>query len=166
MTDVDTRQRVDNQELGGALLKLSAKDASAASLLTKLFQVVADEAARTPRFAKALVDAVGAVAVVGQDGVALEPVRPATPPKKRAAPRKTVARKAGEFDPFQVFDSDGVDGLRSRLIPLSIDQLRDIIAEQEMDPHREAARKRKQEVLVDWTIEAVKSLSSKGSVFR
>ncbi|OZD65580.1 hypothetical protein [Rhodococcus sp. 06-1460-1B] len=165
MTDADTRQRVDNQELGGALLKLNAKDESAALLLTKLFKVVADEATRTPRFAKALVDVVGAVPVVGDDGVTADPVHRPAPRKRSAAPRKAV-RAAGEFDPFEVFASLGVDGLRSKLSALSLEQLKDIIAEQEIDPHREGARKRKAEVLVEWTIEAVKASSSKGSVFR
>jgi len=39
----EAEQRVQVQELGGALMKLGAADATAAALLTKLFQVVAEE---------------------------------------------------------------------------------------------------------------------------
>ncbi|MDJ0115062.1 hypothetical protein QM646_51880, partial [Rhodococcus erythropolis] len=53
----EARRRVQVQETGAALLKLGATNASASVLLAKLVQVVAEEAARTPRFAKAIEEA-------------------------------------------------------------------------------------------------------------
>ena len=47
-----------------------------------------------------------------------------------------------------------------------MDQLRDIIAEQELDTRKETGRKRKLEVLVTWIIERVEASENKGSVFR
>lgn len=161
----DAQQRVQVQELGGALLKLSSSDATAATLLTKLFQVVAEEAARTPRFAKALATAF--VVAPAEDG---EPVAVVAPPRaparKRAAPAKKAVREPGLFDPFVVLRDSGEGDLTAKLNELTVDQLRDIIAEQEIDTRRETGRKRKAEVLVEWTVDRVKALANKGSVFR
>ena len=53
-----------------------------------------------------------------------------------------------------------------RLSALDADGIKDIIAEQEIDTHKETGRKRKVDVLAVWTVERVKALTSKGSAFR
>ena len=53
-----------------------------------------------------------------------------------------------------------------RLSALDADGIKDIIAEQEIDTHKETGRKRKVDVLAIWTVERVKALTSKGSAFR
>ncbi|SNS98153.1 hypothetical protein [Rhodococcoides kyotonense] len=160
----DAQQRVQVQELSGALMKLNTADATAASLLTKLFHVVAEEAARTPRFAKALATAF-AVAP-SEDGPVAKVAETKAPARKRAAPAKKPAREPGVFDPFVVLRDEGEEHLTTKLSELTVDQLRDIIAEQEIDTRRETGRKRKAEVLVEWTVDRVKALANKGSVFR
>ncbi|WP_072804244.1 hypothetical protein [Rhodococcoides yunnanense] len=164
-TTDDAQQRVQVQELGGALLKLSSTDATAATLLTKLFQVVAEEAARTPRFAKALATAFVVAPAEGGEQVAVV-APPKAPARKRAPAAKKVAREPGLFDPFVVLRDSGEDALAQKLSELTLDQLRDIIAEQEIDTRRETGRKRSPEVIAVWTVDRVKALASKGSVFR
>ena len=164
MTSDDAQQRVEVQELGGALLKLGSADATAASLLTRLFQVVAEEAGRTPRFAKALTAAF-TVAPSSEGAETVARLAPARPVRK-ATTRKAVTRQPGVFDPFVVFAESGEQGLADKLLELTVDQLRDIIAEQEIDTRKETGRKRKAEALVSWTVARVKALASKGSVFR
>ncbi|MDJ0110161.1 hypothetical protein QM646_27275, partial [Rhodococcus erythropolis] len=77
-----------------------------------------------------------------------------------------VKREPGAFDPFEVFKADGEAVLLERLSALDADGIKDIIAEQEIDTHKETGRKRKVDVLAIWTVERVKALTSKGSAFR
>lgn len=164
MTIDDAQQRVQVQELSGALLKLGSKHVDTATLLTKLFQVIADEAVRTPRFATAVTAALAVAAddVGGSEGR----VVPKKLTRQRATPAKKVARQPGMFDPFEVLKVSGEEELFEKLSQLTVDQLRDIIAEQEIDTRKEAARKRSAGPIVVWTVERVKALASKGSVFR
>ncbi|MCJ0906091.1 hypothetical protein [Rhodococcus sp. ARC_M6] len=157
----EARRRVQVQETGAALLKLGATNAAASVLLAKLMQVVAEEAARTPRFAKAIEEAFAAPSETAV-GVAVAP-QPA--PRRRVSAPK-AKREAGAFDPFEVFKTDGETVLLERLSSLDADGIKDIIAEQEMDTHKETGRKRKVDVLAVWTVERVKTLTSKGSAFR
>ncbi len=106
----EARRRVQVQETGAALLKLSATNASASVLLAKLVQVVAEEAARTPRFAKAIESAFA----VPSDGSAAAVPASAPAPRRRAAAPK-VKREPGAFDPFDVFKADGEAALLERL---------------------------------------------------
>lgn len=164
MTDKEALLRVNIQQMGGAVQRLGADNPPAAELLTALFRTVAEEAARTPRFAKALIEA-AATAGSGDALIAAAPVR--APRVRSTSSRRAAAkREPGAFDPFEVYNASGADALRGRLAPLSVDQLRDIIAEQQIDTHKETGRKRKQEVLVDWAVGRVQELAEKGSVFR
>ncbi|WP_066908079.1 hypothetical protein [Millisia brevis] len=163
MTEIDGAARVAVKETEGALLRLFDASPQAGALLNSVLQVVAEEAARTPRFAKALVAAAQS-AVAG--GEAAGPPSPAPAPRKRAPARAKVVRQPGAFDPFVVYRESGPQELERRLVGLTIDQLRDIIAEQEIDTHKETSRKRSQKVLVDWTVERVRALAEKGSAFR
>lgn len=157
----EARRRVQVQETGAALLKLGATNASASVLLAKLVQVVAEEAARTPRFAKAI----EAAFAVPSEGTAAVVAAPAPAPRRRTAAPK-AKREPGAFDPFEVFNAEGETVLLERLSALDSDGIKDIIAEQEMDTHKETNRKRKVDVLAVWTVERVKALTSKGSAFR
>ncbi|MDQ1200486.1 hypothetical protein [Rhodococcus sp. SORGH_AS_0303] len=166
MTIDDAQQRVQVQELSGALLKLGSKHGDTATLLTRLFQVIADEAVRTPRFATAVTAALAVTAGSGGGGESDGPVVPKPQKRQRATPAKKVGRQPGMFDPFEVLKVSGEEELFEKLSQLTVDQLRDIIAEQEIDTRKEAARKRSAGPIVVWTVERVKALASKGSVFR
>ncbi len=88
-------------------------------------------------------------------------------PRRRAAVPKVKREPGGAFDPFDVFKVDGGEAaLLERLSALDADGIKDIIAEQEIDTHKETGRKRKVDVLAVWTVERVKALTSKGSAFR
>lgn len=165
MTDIDRTEaqlRLHIGEAGAALLRLSESTPAAAAALIKLVQVVADEAARTPRFAKAVAGAIAAAA---------EPASPQSAPMPaKSAAKKPAARRGkrspGPFDPFAVYQADGEEGLRARLAPLELEQLKDIVAEHNMDYDRLAMRWRTASKLHDRIVERVKAAWTKGDAFR
>ena len=162
MSTDDSRRRVEYQSVSGALAQLDSKNPRAALLIAGVANAVIAEAERSPRFAKALADSVAAL--IDQPAGAPAPAAPA--PRRRVPARPRVARAPGAFDPFVVYRESGADGLSARLTALTVEQLRDIIAEQELDTRKETGRKRKLEVLVAWIVERVEASENKGSVFR
>lgn len=159
----DARLRVQVAEAQAALLKLSADSPAVATSLVKLIQVIAVEAARTPRFAKALGEALASSAASS------DPAAPTVtvPVPARRAPAKPRSRRApGVIDPFEAHRTGGADGLRERLRPLGVDQLKDIVAEHSMDYDKLAMRWRTASKLQDRIVERVEALSSKGDAFR
>ncbi|MGV9744199.1 hypothetical protein ACWDTG_04710 [Rhodococcus zopfii] len=166
MTDIDrteARLRLHIGEAGAAVLRLNEGSPAVATALTKLVQVIADEAARTPRFARALA---GAIAAAGEPAAAPAPAPvPVTPVEKKPAARRGK-RSPGPFDPFAVYRADGEDGLRARLAPLELEQLKDIVAEHNMDYDRLAMRWRTASKLHDRIVERVKAAWTKGDAFR
>lgn len=89
--------------------------------------MIADEAARTPRFARAIAGALTVDAPAVAEAPAASPAPALKPPAKRAARRSK--RTPRPFNPFAVYHEGGETGLRDRLVPLEIEQLKDIIAE-------------------------------------
>ena len=163
MSTDDARRRVEYQAVGGALAALDAKNPRAAQLISGLTRVIIDEAERSSRFAGALVDVVSALAP-SSDAL---PAAVAPPPRKRAStPRKKVVRQPAVLDPFVVYRETGSVGLTTRLSELDIEQLRDIIAEEELDTRKETARKRSPAVITAWIVERVEASENKGRVFR
>jgi hypothetical protein len=65
-----------------------------------------------------------------------------------------------------VFGEVGEDGLRARLGELSLDQLRDILAEHGMDNDRLAMRWKDPARVIDRIVERVAARLAKGSAFR
>ncbi|MFT4041691.1 MAG: hypothetical protein QM673_00875 [Gordonia sp. (in: high G+C Gram-positive bacteria)] len=163
MSSDDARRRVGYQAVAGALAQLDVKNPVAAQLIAGLTQAVIDEADRSARFAAALARVIEALRP--NDGTTIAVPVP-SPRKPAAAPRRRVVRAPGALDPFVVYRESGALGLTSQLGELTVDQLRDIIAEQELDTRKETGRKRKPEVLVVWIVERVEASENKGSVFR
>ena len=155
------RLRLQIGEAGAAVLRLHEGTPDAATALVKLVQVIADEAARTPRFAKALA---AVLAPAGEPAAATAPA-PRKAPTSRPAARRTK-RAPGPFDPFAVYRDGGESGLRERLAPLENEQLKDVIAEHAMDYDRLAMRWRTPKKLQDRIVERVRALTTKGDVFR
>lgn len=167
MSSDEARRRVEYQAVGGALARLDAKNPQAALLIAGLANVIIEEAERSSRFAGALTGVLDTLRPVGLEADSAADAVPTAAPRKRAStPKKRAARQPGAFDPFVVYREDGEQGLAARLGQLSVDQLRDIIAEQELDTRKETGRKRKPEVLVTWILDRVKASENKGSVFR
>ncbi|WP_301847167.1 hypothetical protein [Rhodococcus pyridinivorans] len=165
-TDTDMAQarlRVRIGEASSALLRLDEAAPGTAGALVALVQVIADEAARTPRFAKALA---GALSVTADPSVpAPAPAPAARPAAARTSPRRS-RRAPGAFDPFVVYRESGEATLRERLSSLGVEQLKDIIAEHAMDYDKFAMRWRTPSKLQDRIVERVKALTTKGDAFR
>jgi hypothetical protein len=70
------------------------------------------------------------------------------------------------LDPFAVFNDAGEDGLRGRLGELTLDQLRDIVAEHGMDNDRLAMKWKDPARVIDRIVERVAARLAKGSAFR
>lgn len=152
--DAETlRRRRSVTDAESSLVALVAANPAAGEALSRLVQVIAAEAARTPRFAKALADALGSSA----------PVSPA-PARKAVSSRSR--RSKGLLDPFAVFAVSGEAGLRARLGTLSADQLKDIVAEQGMNHDGAAMRWKTPSRLMDRIVERVWARSTKGEVLR
>ncbi|WP_346765373.1 hypothetical protein [Rhodococcus sp. 105337] len=193
MTKPDTgeaRLRMQIGEATAALLRLDDTAPGTAGQLVALVRVVADEAARTPRFAKSLSTVLSQGALSPGAGPASGPggawnVRYAlgaadpenTAPAHDTAPEGSVApaqkaparrgkRAPGPFDPFAVYREAGEPGLRVQLDVLDAERLKDIIAEHAMDYDKLAMRWRTPSKLRDRIVERVKALTTKGDAFR
>ncbi|MGU3582175.1 hypothetical protein ACLBYD_03140 [Rhodococcus sp. C26F] len=163
-TDVaQARLRVRIGEASSALLRLDEAAPGTAGALVALVQVIADEAARTPRFAKALA---GALSVTADPSAPTPAPAPAARPAAVRTPARRSRRAPGAFDPFVVFRESGEATLRERLSTLGVEQLKDIIAEHAMDYDKLAMRWRTPSKLQDRIVERVKALTTKGDAFR
>lgn len=135
--------------LGDSLLMLAQAHPQQAITFARTVAVVAAEAARSPRFARAIVSATQ------------------TPSRGDSGPERRHGRRApGPFDPFAFYAETGEAGLRDRLSALPIEQLRDMVAEHRMDQDRLAMKWKDPSRLVERIIERVKARSVKGDVFR
>ena len=130
--------------------------------LNRLARVVIEEAERNPTFEAALVDALGA------------PLTKRSPPKTDVpaaqvshadAKRGKNRRPLAALDPIQVV-RDGVPVLRDALEKLTLDQLRDIVAEYGMDPGRLVIKWNTPERVIDRIVEMSVARAHKGSAFR
>ncbi|GAA4479497.1 hypothetical protein GCM10023094_24730 [Rhodococcus olei] len=151
------RRRRAVTEAETSLVALVTANPAAGEALSRLVHAIAAEAARTPRFAKALADALGS-----------GPSTASAPAAVRAAPKPASRskRSKGLLDPFAVFEVSGEAGLRARLGTLTVDQLKDIVAEQGMNHDGAAMRWKTASRLVDRIVERVLARSSKGDVLR
>jgi hypothetical protein len=138
------------QQAGDSLLQLGGtRGEDLAGALARLLNVVADEAVHSRRFAAALRDAITVPSASDTD-----------------QPRRPHRRASGVLDPFTVFGEVGVDGLRTRLAELDLEQLRDIVAEHGMDNDRLAMKWKDPNRVIDRIVERVAARLAKGSAFR
>lgn len=92
-------------------------------------------------------------------------------PKLRATPSGPAARRAGRrspgaLDPIHVMQQAGADELSSRLRALTVEQLKDIVAEQSMDSSKLAMKWKTADRLIDLIMRASRDRLSKGDAFR
>ena len=167
---------------GQSLLDLASRDRVLAGQLSRLVQAVADEAARSPRFARTLAAAVAPDAPTANDDPALTSRRStqdslegsgdAESPKgsgqRGQATRagRSGRRSPGAIDPFTVYADMGESGLRHALASLDLEQLRDIIAQHGMDHDRLAMKWKRPDRVIARIVERVEAVSSKGFAFR
>lgn len=129
--------------------------------LNRLMRVVIEEAERNPSFETALNDALGSTP------------RKRKPPRAEAlghvedgeAKRGKNRRAPAALDPVQVV-REGEPALRTALETLSLEQLRDIVAEYGMDPGRLVMKWNTPERVIDRIVEMSIVRAHKGNAFR
>lgn len=87
-------------------------------------------------------------------------------PQRRRSTASRRRRAPGAFDPFAVAQAEGADGLAIALRALDVDQLKDIVAENGMDPAKLALKWRTPERLVNHILTFVAARERKGDAFR
>lgn len=127
--------------------------------LRALFDAIVSEAERSPAFARRLQDALAGLAAAA----------PAAKTPKAAA-STTNAKRGGRrapaaLDPFAAY-AEGEPALRARLGELTIDQLKDVVAEHGMDPSKLAMRWKTPAKLIDLIATTVRDRAEKGDAFR
>lgn len=131
--------------------------------LTRLTRVVIDEAERNPEFEAALNDALGTLPIgkrkQPKEGSAAEPICGGE--GRRGKNRRPPAA----LDPVQVV-RDGEAVLRAALEKLSLEQLRDIVAECGMDPSRLVMKWMDPVRVMDRIVELSIARARKGDAFR
>ena len=116
--------------------------------LQDLMKVVIEEANRNPEFAKKLETALG-----------LEPK-----PEKEEKSRSAHRRAAAILDPISLA-REGEGALRTKLEPLTLDQLRDIVAEYGMDPGKLGMKWKTPDRVIDRIFEYSVARAKKGEAF-
>ncbi|HLM67353.1 MAG TPA: hypothetical protein VK358_07495 [Longimicrobium sp.] len=132
--------------------------------LRRLFDAVIAEAERSPAFARRLQDALG---TLSPPPLGTEPGPSPAPSAATvtAAKRRGGRRPAGALDPFAAAQ-EGEGVLRARLGELSLDQLKDIVAEHGMDPSKLAMKWKKPDRVADLIASTVRERMEKGDAFR
>lgn len=115
--------------------------------LRAAFLEILDEAEANPTFARNLERALGA-----------------TNAESARAPRRGARRAPGVLDPFAIY-SDGEQALRDALGRLSVEELKDIVAEHGMDQSKLAMKWKSTDRLMDFIITTVGSRARKGRAF-
>ena len=129
--------------------------------LNRLLRVVFEEAERNPDFEAALNDALGCIPSKRKPTKVEDLGQSDDSEAKRGKNRRAPA----VLDPVQgVRDSELV--LRSELEKLSLEQLRDIVAEYGMDPGRLVMKWNTPERVIDRIVEMSVARAHKGSAFR
>lgn len=117
--------------------------------LKRVLEAVTAEAGRNPAFASSL-----------------EKALEVTPESERNLPKRPHRRSPGVIDPFSVFADAGEEGVRRSLSQLSIEQLKDVVAEHGMDRSKLAMKWKTSDRFVDLILETVATRSRKGDAFR
>lgn len=124
--------------------------------LLELARIIADRAERDPEFAETL------GGVLGLE----QPRKENFDTRTTFARRPKNRRRAAVLDPVVVIRENGEDILRSRLLGLGLDQLRDIVADYGMDPGRLVMKWKQSSRVVNRIVEISLSRSQKGDAFR
>lgn len=124
--------------------------------LSALVTVIADEAARNDTFRTNLEGALGA-RPSHADGVRL--------PGPAGKPRRGGRRTPAVLDPVELA-KHGESALRAQLTVLSLEQLRDVVAQYGMDPGKLVMKWKDAQRVVDRVVELALARATKGDAFR
>ena len=130
-------------------------------ILRNLSTVIAEEADRNPAFEKRVREALGLSATdgnhnrprMGADAVSEQPARGRN------------RRKPAVLDPVQLVQ-ESEQALRDQLCLLTVEQLKDIVADHGMDPSKLVMKWRTRDRIVNHIVEMANSRSRKGNAFR
>jgi uncharacterized protein DUF1488 len=126
--------------------------------LAELARVVADEAERNPDFAQRI----NATLRHAENAVGARPTVSSFPALQRRAQNR---RATAVFDPV-IVAREGEHVLRVRLAELSLQQLRDIVAEYGMDPGKLVLKWKSPEKVIERIVQISIPRSQKGDAFR
>lgn len=129
--------------------------------LTRLMRAVIEEAERNADFEKTLTDALGTTSSKRRPEKAEDLGHTSNSETKRGLNRRAPA----QLDPVQVV-REGELALRAALEMLSLDQLRDIVAEYGMDPGRLVMKWNTPERVIERIMEMSMARAHKGNAFR
>ncbi len=99
---------------------------------------------------------------------ALELMPPASQVTRRrgGAGSRPHRRPSAAIDPFRVLRDGGIDSLRAQLAQLSLDQLRDVVAQYRIEPYTLAMKWKSPSRLIALIAETIGQRSRKGDAFR
>lgn len=123
--------------------------------LLDLARVIADQAERDPVFAEQITIALGL----------REQVSPKAEPKRSSTARPKNRRPAAILDPIQLV-RDGEPQLRARLSALTLEELKDVVADYGMDPGKLVMKWKDADRIVDRIVELSLARAQKGDAFR
>jgi hypothetical protein len=123
--------------------------------LEAVLEAIAAEARRRPSFLRSL-----------ELALDLPKVRKRTPSPKSSASPRPHRRAAAALDPFRVLRDEGADALRAQLADLTLDQLRDVVAQYRIEPYALAMKWKTPNRLVELIADTIVQRSRKGEAFR
>jgi hypothetical protein len=128
--------------------------------LQNFAKVAADEAERNPEFEQRIRKALGLseAVVVSSSQVAIEP-------GKQAVRRRGGRRTPAVLNPVELV-SEGEQALRDQLVPLTVEQLKDVVAGYGMDPSKLVMKWKSRDRITDHIVQMAITRSQKGDVFR
>ena len=126
------------------------------SKILRLARVVADKAERDPEFAQQIAEALG---------VTESHSRARQTSAREPKPRPKNRRPPAKLDPVSVAQQ-GEDALRAQLSKLTLDELRDVVADHGMDPGKLVLKWKDPARVTDRIVEISLSRAQKGDAFR
>lgn len=136
-------------------------------ILADLARAVADEAERNPDFAERIADALKLTNAPPRGRSIADHLAAALTRAEQKFERSRAKnrRPAALLDPVAIA-REGEQTLRSRLAELSLDQLRDVVADQGMDPGKLVMKWKTPDRVIDRIVEISLARAQKGDAFR
>ena len=130
-------------------------------ILKSLANAIAEEAERNPKFEAKIWEVFGS----SEDFRADSSSRNRAQSSQSKMSRGRHRRPAAVLDPVQVVQ-EGEQALRDQLSSLTVEQLKDVVADYGMDPSKRAMRWRRPDRITNYIIEVSLARSRKGDAFR
>lgn len=123
--------------------------------MTAVLQVIADQARQDPQFLAKL-----------ERALKSPPRRPAAAQTGASRAERPHRRAPAVLDPFEVLRAHGASGLHDRLASLSLEELRDVVAEYRVEPYTLVMKWKTPARVIKLIVETIEQRSRKGEAFR